>query len=246
MNSFQTDLHIHTVLSPCGDLSMSPVKIVERAASIGLKLIGITDHNSTLHGPITRKIAEKYGIMVLFGAEVTTKEEIHCVCLFETEEQRNQFQHYIEKNLPQIKNNPDIFGYQVVVDENEEIVEEIEPLLISGINEGINDVEKMVHQLGGLFIPAHIDRLKYSITSQLGFIPKDLKFDALEISMGKRVEDAAKEFAYVKDLRFIKSSDAHYINQIGASNTSLQMENLNWDEVKKAILGIDGRKVIIS
>jgi predicted metal-dependent phosphoesterase TrpH len=246
MNNFQADLHIHTVLSPCGDLSMSPLNIVERAASIGLNIIGITDHNSTLHGPIARKLADKHGIMVLFGAEITTKEEVHCVCLFENEEQRVTFQSYIERNLPYVKNNPDIFGHQLVVNEKEEILDEIESLLISGINAGINEVEALVHQLGGLFIPAHIDRLKYSLISQLGFIPRDLKFDALEISKGKRVEDAAKEYSYAKNLRFLKSSDAHSINQMGASNTSLRIESLCWDEIKMAILGLEGREVIVS
>jgi len=246
MNLYQADLHIHTVLSPCGDLSMSPSKIVEQAATIGLKVIAITDHNSTIHGPITQKIAEKYDIMVLYGAEVTTKEEIHCLCFFENETQRVEFQSFIEQNLPIIKNNPDLFGHQVVVNEKEEIIEEIEPLLISGIDMGINDVEKVVHQLGGLFIPAHVDRQKYSLTSQLGFIPNDLKFDALEISKNKCVDVATKEFSYIKNLKFIKSSDAHIIDQIGTSNTFLRMESVCWEEIKMAILGINGRKVIIS
>jgi len=119
-------------------------------------------------------------------------------------------------------------------------------LLISGIAAGINEVERMVHQLGGLFIPAHIDRQKYSLISQLGFIPADLKFDALEISKFKRVDDATKEFSYIKNLRFIKSSDAHSINQIGSSNTFLQMENLSWNEIRMAIQGVEGRGILVS
>lgn len=245
MTDYLTDLHIHTVLSPCGDLSMSPSKIVERASAIGLKLIAITDHNSTLHGPLVRKLAERVGIMVLLGVEVTTKEDVHCVCLFNDENQRVEFQNFLDSNRPQIQNDPDLFGHQVVVNEYEEIIEEIEPLLISGINAGINEVERKVHKLGGLFIPAHIDRQKYSLTSQLGFIPPDLKFDALEISKSKRVEDAFKEFSYIKNLRFIKSSDSHSLNIIGSANTKLQMERLCWEEIKLAILGIDNRKVLL-
>jgi len=140
MNYYQADMHIHTVLSPCGDLSMSPINIVDCAERIGLKVIGITDHNSTLHGPVTRKLAEKRGIMVIFGAEVTTKEEVHCLCLFPEESQRIEFQNFLESNLPEIKNNPELFGYQVVVDENEEILDEIEPLLISALNVSIDEV----------------------------------------------------------------------------------------------------------
>ena len=47
MNKYKADLHIHTVLSPCGDLEMSPKIIVEAAGKQGLDIIGITDHNST-------------------------------------------------------------------------------------------------------------------------------------------------------------------------------------------------------
>ncbi|NOU18983.1 MAG: PHP domain-containing protein [Bacteroidales bacterium] len=246
MRSFSTDLHIHTVLSPCGDLSMSPSNIVERAAAIGLELIAITDHNSTLHGPTVRKIAEEKGIMVLYGAEVTTKEDVHCLCLFENEKQRILIQNFLDENRPEIKNNPDLFGHQVLVDEQEEIIEEVEPLLISGINASIDEIEKIVHQIGGLFIPAHIDRPKYSIMSQLGFIPKDLKYDALEISKNTSMDTIFKNYSYIKNARFIKSSDAHTLNQIGTSKMFLRMNNLSWNEFKMAILGIEGREIILS
>ena len=205
MNLYKADLHIHTVLSPCGDLSMSPLNIVEKAAAVGLNIIGITDHNSTLHGPVTKKLAEKKGIMVVYGAEVTTKEDIHCLCLFENEEQRINFQGFIDSNLPKIKNKTSIFGHQVVVNENEEILEEIESLLITGLNASIDEIERKVHELDGLFIPAHIDRQKYSLTSQLGFVPSDLKFDALEISRNISLEKANQTFSYIKNARFIRT-----------------------------------------
>ncbi|NVO11532.1 MAG: PHP domain-containing protein [Bacteroidales bacterium] len=246
MRLFSTDLHIHTVLSPCGDLSMSPSNIVERAAAIGLELIAITDHNSTLHGPIVRKLAKKKGIMVLFGVEVTTKEDVHCLCLFEKDKQRMLIQDFLDQNRPEIKNNPDLFGYQLLVNEQEEIIEEIEPLLISGINASIDEVEKIVHQLDGLFIPAHIDRPKYSIISQLGFVPKELKYDALEISKNTSMDTVFKNYSYIKNARFIKSSDAHTLNQIGASKTFLNMDNLSWNEFKMAIQGVEGRGIVLS
>ncbi|MHC1705332.1 MAG: PHP domain-containing protein [Tenuifilaceae bacterium] len=243
MKSFQADLHIHTVLSPCGDLSMSPIKIVERAAEIGLKVIAITDHNSTYHGPLVRDLAAPYGIMVVYGAEITTKEEVHCLCLFNTDSQRIEFQSFIDSNLPDIKNNKDIFGYQLVVDKNEEIVKEIEPLLISALNVSINQLEEKVHLLGGLFIPAHIDRKKYSLISQLGFVPEDLKYDALELSRNTKVEEIIKNTPNLKDARFIKSSDSHSISHLGTTNTFLRMKCLSWEELTMAIQGKEGRKV---
>lgn len=225
---------------------MSPVNIVERAAAIGLNIIAVTDHNSTLHGPVTNRLAEKKGIMVVYGAEVTTKEEVHCLCLFENDEQRKNFQGFIDNNLPKIQNNISIFGHQLIVDENEEILEEIESLLITGLIVGIDEIERKVHELDGLFIPAHIDRPKYSLTSQLGFIPNDLKFDALEISRNISLAKANQTFSYIKNARFIRTSDAHNIDQIGTNPSTLKMEELNWNELKKAILGVDGREIMIS
>ena len=83
MKKYRADLHIHTVLSPCGDLEMSPVNIVQKAKERSLNILGISDHNSTLHAPLIKKLAAKEGILVLMGAEVTTKEEVHCLCFFE-------------------------------------------------------------------------------------------------------------------------------------------------------------------
>ncbi len=244
MNLYRADLHMHTVLSPCGDLDMSPVNLVNQAASCGLDIIAITDHNSTLHGPIVRRLAKSKGIMVLYGAEVTTKEEAHCVCLFDTEEQRMVFQEYLETHLPNIPNNPDVFGYQVEVDENDEILQEIEPLLISALDVGVNQIEAYVHKLGGLFIPAHVNKTKYSLISQLGFVPFDLKCDALELSLHTTVDEFKAKNNYLKSARFIRSSDAHMLSQIGSAFTTLQMEHRTFDELRKALNGIDGRDII--
>src|SRR5271157_2076619 len=133
MDVFQADLHIHSVLSPCGSLEMSPVNIIATAIQQKLDIIGITDHNSTRHGPIVKKIGDRNGIFVLQGAEVTTREEIHCLTFFENEKELSVFQKYISDYLPFVQNNPEYFGFQVIVDEKENILEEIETLLLVGI-----------------------------------------------------------------------------------------------------------------
>ncbi|MDY0201764.1 MAG: PHP domain-containing protein [Bacteroidales bacterium] len=244
MQTYRADLHIHTVLSPCGDLEMSPRNIVEQAKARNIDIIAITDHNSTLHGPVIRKLAEPLGITVIFGAEVTTREEAHCLCLFDTEAQRQKFQDYINLNLPNIPNDPKNFGYQVVVDENDEILEEIEPLLINALKVGISDIEQTVHMLGGLFIPAHIDRPRFSIISQLGFVPPDLKFDALEIFWKTNPSDILSQHSYLKNPTLIKNSDAHFIEQVGEIFTSYQMAEPTFNELTKALKGEDGRRVV--
>jgi len=245
MNTYRADLHIHTVLSPCGDLDMSPTNIIAKAREKGLDIIGITDHNSTRHCSLIRALAKPAGIFVLMGAEVTTREEVHCLSFFENDDQLSEFQVYLEKHLPPVPNDTQKFGYQVVVDKDEQIQEEIEYLLISALDQSINQVEQKVHSLGGIFIPAHIDRPSYSITSQLGFVPADLRIDGVEISSGCKKESVLPFLPKQGNLSIIRSSDAHYPDQIGKVFTSFEMEHRSFGEMKMALHATGGRKTLI-
>ena len=64
MNRYKVDLHIHTCLSPCGSLDMSPQVIVETALSRGLDAIAVTDHNSTLQCPEVQALGKELGLKV--------------------------------------------------------------------------------------------------------------------------------------------------------------------------------------
>lgn len=244
MMVFKADLHVHTVLSPCGDLEMSPVNIVEEAARKKINILGITDHNSTKHTLLIKKLAKKKGIFVLCGAEVTTKEDIHCLTFFETIEAIADFQAFLEAHLKGIKNKPKLFGYQVVVDEHDDILEEVDSLLIAALDQTIDQVEKKVHSLDGLFIPAHIDRPAYGLISQLGFVPPDMAADAFEISAYTNKEEMINKYKYLADYTFLKNSDAHFPEQIGSRFNLLQMEEMSFKEVAMALKGLEGRKVI--
>ncbi len=243
MRLFKADLHIHTVLSPCGDLEMSPVRIVAEAERKGLDIIGITDHNSTRHCSLTTRLAAEKGIFVMQGAEVTTKEEVHCLAFFENTDTLKKFQDFLDENLPEIINDPIRFGYQVEVDENEIILYEEKKLLINALKKSINEVEAKVHSLNGLFIPAHIDRKKNSIYSQLGFLPSDLKADAMEISRASSVSEFVSKYPEVKNFQVIRSSDSHRIEDIGIVSTVFQIEEASFQEISMAIKGINGRNI---
>ncbi|MDI3526445.1 MAG: 3,5-nucleoside bisphosphate phosphatase [Tenuifilum sp.] len=223
----KADLHIHSVISPCADLEMSPVNIVNRALANNLQLIAIADHNSTLHGPLTKELAKRHGIHCLYGAELTSKEEIHCLCIVETENQRVALQDFIENNILKISNKSDVFGYQVVVNEQEEIIQEVDYYLHAALNKSINEVSEFLQSIQGIFIPAHVDRLKYSLTSQLGFIPPDLKFDALEISKNSKVSDFCSHNRIESSKTFIRNSDAHYIHQVGEIHTEYELNEIS-------------------
>ncbi len=243
MQVFCADMHVHTVLSPCGDLEMSPVNVVEAAARKQIDILGITDHNTTRHGPLIRKLAARLGIFVLCGAEVTTKEEAHCLAFFDKDDDLQEFQDYLEMHLPDIKNNPRFFGYQVVVNEKDEILEEVDRLLISALDQSLNQVEQKVHALNGLFIPAHIDRPSLSLISQLGFIPPDIKADAFELSGLLDRSEVIRRYPYIKEAAFICSSDAHRPDQIGRRTTQMTLEKRSFEEIKMALRGENGRGV---
>lgn len=175
----RADLHIHTVLSPCGDLEMSPENILHFAQVQGLNMIGITDHNSTRQAPIIRDYGKTKGIFVLTGAEICSKEEVHALTFFETARTLTIFQHYLDVHLPDIPNDPEKFGFQVVVDPEEQIIYEEPKLLISALNQSLEEIAHKVRQLDGYFHSlAHIDKPCFSILSQLGFVPPDLRYDA--------------------------------------------------------------------
>ncbi len=246
MNSYKADLHTHTVLSPCGSLEMGPQNIIKRCKEEKIEILGITDHNSTRNCKAVEDLAKSNDILILKGAEITTKEEIHCLAFFEKDDELFDFQKYLEEHLPMVKNDVNKFGYQVVVDKNENILAQEDKLLITALDVSLIQVEKKVHSLDGLFIPAHIDRKSYSIISQLGFIPTGLEIDALELSKYASRKEFLEKNNYLADYSFIQSSDAHFLENIGDAYTSFQVLDKSFHEVKLALKAINGRKVLIS
>ena len=222
---------------------MHPVNIVSKAALQGLDIIGITDHNSTRHCALISRLAAEKGIFVMQGAEVTTKEEVHCLVFFEKTDALNKFQDFLDASLPDIINVPEIFGDQVQVDENEMIIFEETRLLISALNKSLEEVGAYVHSLNGLFIPAHIDRKKNSIYSQLGFLPADLKADALEVSRQTSPEQFSILHPEIKKYTLTRSSDAHYQENIGAAVTNFRIEEASFSEISMALREENGRGI---
>ena len=232
---YKADLHIHTTLSPCGDIEMTPLAIISKAKERDLNIIGITDHNSTLQAREIKRVGEREGVFVLCGAEVTTREEVHVVVLVDGDENLDSLQNFLDQYLIKMPNNPEIFGYQLVVNEQESVLYQEENLLIGSIDRSIEELEEFVHSIGGIFIPAHIDKQQNSIISQLGFVPKHLVTDALELSFRTNHDDFIKMNPYLKGYTFISSSDAHYPEEIGRTYTNLNLDELSFENIKLAL-----------
>jgi len=241
MKMYKADLHIHTCLSPCADLDMSPKYIVKEAKEKGIDIVGICDHNSCENVPAVERHAENQGgdVNIIGGMEITSNEEVHILALFDDEESLFAMQKIVYDNLPGI-NNEKRFGEQVVVNENDEIMGFNQRLLIGTTELSIEDIVNLIHKLDGLAIASHIDREAYSIIHQLGFIPPGLPLDAVEVSPAGKIKD-------FKDISvpIITASDAHDITHIGRSSTCFFMAGPNLGEIKKSLLGKDGRKVIV-
>lgn len=243
LQQYKADLHIHTALSPCAELSMSPTTIITRAKEKGLKLIGIADHNSTKNAMIIRQLAKKEGIFVLVGAEVTTAEEVHCLTFFETGEQLAEFQLYLEEHILRIANPHGQMGDQPVVDAEGNIEELIPYWLPAALQSGISSIQQKVHALNGIFIPAHINRSANGLFAQLGFIPPNLKYDALEFTGTKKTQAIREEYQLGRQLALIRNSDAHFPEQIGTYCSLFCMERLSYAEIRKALGQQQGRFV---
>ncbi len=214
------DLHIHSALSPCGDEDMTPNNIVNMACIKGLDVIAVTDHNSAKNIRSVMKAAEGK-IMVLPGIEVTTAEEVHTLCYFDSVAAAEDMGELLKKHLPDIKNRPDIFGRQLVMDEYDNIIGEEDSLLINAVTLDIYEVQKAVSARGGIFVPAHIDKSSYSITSNLGFLPPDLFVDGLEITANGMTEFEKKYNHY----EILTSSDAHYLENIAERDRFLNPDS---------------------
>jgi PHP family Zn ribbon phosphoesterase len=206
------DLHNHSCLSPCGSLELSPRRLAEEGAARGIKLLALTDHNSTLNCPAFAKVCAQYGIIPIFGMEATTSEEIHVLCLFTDLEASMAFNVYAYSILTPFLNNPKKTGDQVYVDENDDIEGEVEYYLVNPLDLSIDNIGEKVHKYGGIVIPAHVDRHAFSMTSQLGVIVKG-PWAALECV---RIPPVNNGFPLdTMGYPLTTSSDAHYPEHVG-------------------------------
>ena len=244
LKRFEADLHIHTCLSPCAEFRMSPKRIVKRAKLKGLDMIGICDHNSAENVACTKKVGEKEGLAVIGGIEVTSQEEVHILAFFDEDKGLFELADLIYENLPGI-NDERVFGEQIVVNEDDEVLSFNKRLLIGATVLPLHQIVDRIHSLSGLAIASHIDRDSFSIIGQLGFVPDGLELDGLEVSPRLSLKKAQLEFGQAFNFPLVTFSDAHTLEDVGQSVTCLLIEEANIKEIRKALFGEDGRKVVI-
>ena len=237
MKELKADLHVHTCLSPCAEAEMAPSAIVRQAKAVGLDMIAICDHNSIENAQAVMKAGERESLRVIPGIEITSREEVHILGLFKSRRELTRIGMVVSDHLVG-RNDEEAFGPQTIVDEWDQPVGSNPSLLIGATSLDVGSTVDAIHDCGGLAIAAHVDRQRFSLIGQLGFIPAGLNLDAVEVS--GRIPTGQWQ-----GLPVVASSDAHRLEDIGRNHTTFCAENASLDEIGKALRGEAGRRISV-
>ena len=214
------DLHLHSCLSPCGDDEATPDSIAGMGELNGLDIMALTDHNTAKNCPAFFKAAKRHGIIPLAGMELTTAEDIHLVCLFDELNNAMNFDKYVESRRIPIKNRTDIFGNQLICDDEDNIIGTEENLLTNATTVSLDEAPELVKQFGGVCYPAHIDRQANGIIAVLGAFPEKPHFPTAEVHDSAQVDEYAERYKKL----IVSSSDAHYLWDIREKSVFLELD----------------------
>ena len=229
---------MHTCLSPCGDMQMRAGAIVKQARKVSLDMIGICDHNSAENVEAVINAGVREGLTVIPGMEITSQEEVHIFGLFQQQNDLMRLQELVYENLSG-ENNEQFFGPQIIIDEQDQKIGKNNKLLIGATGLTVEQIVEAIHFRGGLAIASHIDRPRFGLIGQLGFIPEGLKLDAVEVAN-------PSEFKPEHGYPVITCSDAHYLEDIGKNTTTFFMEEPSLHEMGKALRQEGARKIVIN
>lgn len=206
------DLHMHSCLSPCGSEDNTPADLAAMCALAGLQIVALTDHNTTGNCAAFCAAAARHGLLALPGMELTTREDVHVVCLFPGLDKAAAFGAYVRDRLPPIVNDPERFGPQVLMDDGDGILGEETAFLAGAADIGIYDAAQLAADFGGTAFPAHIDRPAFSLLGTLGLWDPDMGFHLAEVTALCPPELLRRPD--LEGVRCIVNSDAHYLHQI--------------------------------
>lgn len=231
------DLHIHSCLSPCADIEMTPNNIVNMSVLNGLNVIAITDHNSCKNCKALVEAGKKANLLVIPGMEICTNEDIHVICLFETVTDAENFSTYVYSNMPLIPHRPDIFGEQIIMNSNDIEISRESYLLLNATNISVNDILSTTNKYNGTAFPAHIDRSSYSVISSLGDIPPEAGFNTIEISTKGNIEKMKLLHPIIKDKLILINSDSHYLENLVSEKRYIEIDTLSTKSIINYING---------
>lgn len=211
---------------------------------MGLDLIAICDHHSMRNVAAVQRAAQGCDVVVLGGMEISSLEEVHTLGIFGDLERARALQQVIDRNLPG-ENVPEVFGYQVLMNERDEIVGSEDRFLAGATLLSLYQVVEAIHRQGGVAIASHVDREGFSILAQLGWIPEDLPLDGVEVTSRTTPDEARSRFPQIEGWVVVQGSDAHRPEEMGTVSTRLRMAEASFEELQLALRGEQGRGVIV-
>lgn len=237
MKKFHYDLHIHSCLSPCGDGDMTPCNIVGMASLKGLDIVALTDHNTSRNCPAFLEACERQGIVGVAGMELTTSEEIHLLCLFERLDEALAFSDEVERHRFKIKNKPEIFGEQLILNSLDEVIDSEEYLLINATDLDIASAYTLAKSCGAFVAPAHVDKQSNGIIGILGDFPKSPRFRYAEMADLSRKAELFEAYPALADCTLLSSSDAHFLWDINEKENFIELDckTDSPDEIRKTL-----------
>ncbi|WP_243290142.1 endonuclease Q family protein [Bacillus sp. FJAT-47783] len=250
MNTFFVDLHIHIGRTPTG----KPVKITgsrtltmenilyEAVHYKGIDIIGVIDcHVPEVLDHLEEDLQSgRYSELqdggirfenttLLLGSELEIYDEnchgpIHVLVFLPTIHKMRTFSLWCQKYVKNIHLSS-------------------QRLYVTGTT-----LQKKVKELNGLFIPAHIftpfkslygKGVRFSLTEV--FLPELI--DGVELGLSADTE-MASYIAELKRYPFLTNSDAHSLTNIAREYQQMLLKTPSFQEVKYALKGINGRKVV--
>ncbi len=218
------DLHLHSCLSPCGHEDMTPANLAAMCALAGLQVVALTDHNTVGNCAAFASAAASHGLLAIPGMELTTAEEVHVLCWFETPEAADAFGALVYERLPALENNPALFGPQLLMDAADTVLGREPRLLAAATQIGIYELAPLVARFGGVACPAHIDRPSFSLLSNLGLWDPALGFLWAECST-RCPNDFLAHRPDVTGVSFLVNSDAHRLDQVAGAAHAMEVSS---------------------
>ena len=225
MSTYYYDFHIHSCLSPCADDDMTPNNIAGMGAVCGLQIMALTDHNTTKNCPAFFEAAKRQGIIPVAGMELTTAEDIHLVCLFETLDEAMHFDDAVASRRMLVENKVEIFGRQMIMDGDDEVIGVDDWFLPMATTLPIEEAAALCVAHGGVCWPAHIDRPANGVLAVLGVFPDDPPFGIAELHDLDSKDALCEQYANLRNRMFVSGSDAHYLWDIREKSCSFEIDD---------------------
>jgi len=224
MKKYKYDLHIHSALSPCADILMSPNNILNMAYLNELDIVAITDQNSLKQTFVSSDLARSYQFLYVFGVEVASKENYHILCFFRTIEDAKDFDHHLEMDFHD-KDKKATCHDQIIFDEYDNELYQYQQNLFLSSSFGVKEIKEMVDQKKGITVLAHVER--YSREMILEALKNSEAFHAFEINKRSNYEEFLKEYPKILNHKVLRNSDSHFINQMTKEHYTIELDDLN-------------------